>query len=206
MQIDRSAGVTDYIRALVPSASLLYEDELEHPLTSFLRTVQENYQRGMALQNAAEYAAILGLWQAIAASEYCDPTHAEWSDKPFYRAMVRVTAMQLFYAHAQLLIHGDYEVHAVAAFRLLSALSRDGSLVENAQHDDALSETAALAQDQNLHDLLIFAAQWFEQYGASFFAAFGVDEPSALEVRRLTALREQSLAEILERFSRPPVS
>jgi hypothetical protein len=203
MQNEQPAGVTAYIRALVPSASLLGADEVEHSLTSFLRTVQANHQRGMDLLEAQDFEAILRLWQPVAVSEFCDPTHPEWSGKPFYRAMVRAAVMQLFYGHAQLLMEGDYETHTVGAFRALSGLARDASLVEGAQHDVTLSDTASLVQDQNLHDLLIFAGQWFEMFGTTFFEAFGVDEASAHEVRRLTAARERSLAEIIKRFSHP---
>ncbi len=96
MQSVQPPGVTAYIRALVPSASLLGQDEIEHPLTNFLRTVEGNHKRGTDLLDAQEYEALLALWQPIAESEYCDPTHAEWSDKPFYRTLARIASMQLF--------------------------------------------------------------------------------------------------------------
>jgi hypothetical protein len=203
MHPQQPAGAAAYIHALVPSATLFGADEIEHPLTNVLRILAARHERGTELLGRRQFKAILELWHPVAASEYFDPTHPEWSDKLFYRATVRIAVMQVFYAHARLLIEDDYEIHTVAAFRILSVLSQDASLLENVQHDVTLSEAGALAQDQNLHDLLIFAAHWFEQFGTSFFAAFGVDESSALDARRLIISREQSLAEIIARLGRP---
>ncbi len=69
--------------------------------------------------------------------------------------------------------------------------------METAQRDESLGVTGALAQDENLNDLFRFAIEWFDRFGGKLFAAFGVDEGSALEVRRLIIVRQQALAEII---------